>query len=80
MMLYYYLPAATRLKALRTKTASELVGLVAETLEGLNVIQAFGKNEYFVATAAMRYATSGFMFGYVWGCCWEVKRREECKI
>eukprot|EP00798_Chlamydomonas_sp_ICE-L_P021717 gene21717-28737_t len=54
MMLYYYLPAATRLKALRTKTASELVGLVAETLEGLNVIQAFGKNEYFVATAAMR--------------------------
>eukprot|EP00798_Chlamydomonas_sp_ICE-L_P026578 gene26578-18344_t len=54
MMLFYYLPAATRLKALRTKTASELVGLVAETLEGLNVIQAFGKNEYFVATAAVR--------------------------
>jgi hypothetical protein len=30
----------------------ELVGLVAETLEGLPIITAFNQNKYFVATAA----------------------------
>jgi ABC-type multidrug transport system fused ATPase/permease subunit len=30
----------------------DLVGLVAETLEGLPIITAFGQNKYFVATAA----------------------------
>jgi len=54
IMLYFYLPAATCLKSFRTKTASEVVGLVAETLEGLSVIQAFQKNDYFVATASSR--------------------------
>jgi ABC-type multidrug transport system fused ATPase/permease subunit len=32
--------------------AGDLVGLVAETLEGLPIITAFGQNKYFVATAA----------------------------
>jgi ABC-type multidrug transport system fused ATPase/permease subunit len=32
--------------------AGDLVGLVAETLEGLPIITAFGQNKYFIATAA----------------------------
>jgi ABC-type multidrug transport system fused ATPase/permease subunit len=32
--------------------SGELVGLVAETLEGLPIITAFGQNKYFVATAS----------------------------
>ena len=53
-MLIYYLPAATTLKVLRTNTAGDLVGLVAESLEGLNIIQAMGKTNYFVETAMIR--------------------------
>ncbi|KAG1658983.1 hypothetical protein FOA52_008685 [Chlamydomonas sp. UWO 241] len=53
-MLWYYLPCATKIKAHIVKTQSQLVGLVAETLEGLHVIQAFDKTNYFVQTAIMR--------------------------
>uniref|UniRef100_A0A383WNY2 Uncharacterized protein n=1 Tax=Tetradesmus obliquus TaxID=3088 RepID=A0A383WNY2_TETOB len=52
VMLYFYLPAATALKQQKAETAGDLVGLVAETLEGLPIITAFGQNKYFVATAA----------------------------
>uniref|UniRef100_A0A383VW30 Uncharacterized protein n=1 Tax=Tetradesmus obliquus TaxID=3088 RepID=A0A383VW30_TETOB len=52
VMLYFYLPAATTLKKQKTETAGELVGLVAETLDGLPIITAFGQNKYFIATAA----------------------------
>ncbi|WIA12457.1 hypothetical protein OEZ85_012492 [Tetradesmus obliquus] len=52
IMLRYYLPAATTLKKQRAETAGDLVGLVAETLEGLPIITAFNQNKYFVATAA----------------------------
>eukprot|EP00878_Enallax_costatus_P000230 GHUV01000294.1.p1 GENE.GHUV01000294.1~~GHUV01000294.1.p1 ORF type:complete len:1290 (+),score=442.33 GHUV01000294.1:122-3991(+) len=51
IMLYFYLPAATTLKKQKVETAGDLVGLVAETLEGLPIIGAFGQNKYFVATA-----------------------------
>ncbi len=54
IMLAFYLPAATKLKALRTTSAGALVGLVAETLEGLNVVQAFNKTNYFVQTSILR--------------------------
>ncbi|KAJ9527211.1 hypothetical protein QJQ45_025467 [Haematococcus lacustris] len=54
IMLVFYLPAATKLKGHRTSTAGALVGLVAETLEGLSVIQAFNKTEYFIQTAIQR--------------------------
>ncbi|KAG1659736.1 hypothetical protein FOA52_006006 [Chlamydomonas sp. UWO 241] len=53
-MLWYYLPCATKIKAHIVKTQSQLVGLVAETVEGLHVIQAFDKTSYFVQTAIMR--------------------------
>ncbi|KAG1674667.1 hypothetical protein FOA52_007191 [Chlamydomonas sp. UWO 241] len=53
-MLWYYLPCATKIKAHIVGTQSQLVGLVAETLEGLHVIQAFDKTTYFVQTAIMR--------------------------
>ncbi len=52
IMLWAYLPAATALKKARTDSAGALVGLVAETLEGLAVVQAFGKQEYFIGEAA----------------------------
>lgn len=54
IMLGFYLPAATRLKQHRTTTGGALVGLVAETLEGLSVVQAFDKTQYFVQTAVTR--------------------------
>ena len=54
IMLAFYLPAASKLKAHRNTTGGNLVGLVAETLEGLSVVQAFGKTEYFVQTAIQR--------------------------
>ncbi|KAJ9510651.1 hypothetical protein QJQ45_027539, partial [Haematococcus lacustris] len=54
IMLVFYLPAATKLKAHRTTTGGALVGLVAETLEGLSVIQAFNKTEFFIQTAIQR--------------------------
>jgi len=43
IMLVFYLPAATKLKKLRHETTGSLVGLVAETLEGLSVINAYGE-------------------------------------
>ncbi|KAI8468106.1 MAG: hypothetical protein J3K34DRAFT_479395 [Monoraphidium minutum] len=46
-MLALYLPAATHLKKLRMGTAGDLVTLVAESLDGLGVIQAYGKQGYF---------------------------------
>ena len=48
LMLYLYLPAATRMKALRATTAGELVGLAAETLEGLKLVQAFRHEAHFI--------------------------------
>ncbi len=51
IMLIFYIPAATKIKALRTSSGGALVGLVAEALEGLPIIQAFGKTSYFVDTA-----------------------------
>jgi ATP-binding cassette, subfamily C (CFTR/MRP), member 1 len=41
IMLRVYLPAATQVKRMRATTAGSLVGLVAETLEGLPLIQAY---------------------------------------
>jgi ABC-type multidrug transport system fused ATPase/permease subunit len=52
VMLFFYLPAATTLKQQKVETAGDLIGLVAETLEGLPIITAFGQNKYFIATAA----------------------------
>lgn len=43
LMLALYLPAATHLKKLRMGTAGDLVTLIAESLDGLPVIQAFAK-------------------------------------
>ena len=43
IMLAFYLPAATQLKKHKADSAGQLVGLVAETLEGLNVINAYGE-------------------------------------
>jgi ABC-type multidrug transport system fused ATPase/permease subunit len=48
LMLFLYLPAATHLKKLRLNTAGDVVTLVAEALDGLPVIQAYGKQPYFV--------------------------------
>ncbi|KAG2424609.1 hypothetical protein HXX76_014334 [Chlamydomonas incerta] len=54
IMLAIYLPAATALKKARAVSGGALVGLVAETLEGLNVVQAFSKQEFFIDEAARR--------------------------
>ncbi|GLI68304.1 hypothetical protein VaNZ11_012665 [Volvox africanus] len=54
IMLSIYLPAATALKKARAVSGGVLVGLVAEVLEGLNVVQAFSKQEYFIEEAARR--------------------------
>ena len=48
IMLYLYLPAATKVKTLRASSAGALVGLSAETLEGLKVVQAFSHQPHFV--------------------------------
>jgi ABC-type multidrug transport system fused ATPase/permease subunit len=48
IMLRLYLPTATKIKTLVSDTAGSLVGLTAESLEGLEVIQAFQHEEYFV--------------------------------
>ena len=48
LMLYLYLPAATKMKALRAATAGELVGLAAEVLEGLKLVQAFRHEDHFI--------------------------------
>jgi len=53
-ILAFYLPAATALKKHRAETAGDLVGLVAETLEGLPVINAFAQRQYFLDTAEYR--------------------------
>ncbi|GLC36807.1 hypothetical protein PLESTM_000504000 [Pleodorina starrii] len=54
IMLSVYLPAATALKKTRAVSGGQLVGLVAEVLEGLNVVQAFSKQEFFIEEAARR--------------------------
>ena len=54
IMMYFYLPAAMALKKVRAVTSGALVGLVAETLEGLNVIQAFSKQDFFIQEACRR--------------------------
>jgi hypothetical protein len=48
IMLKIYLPAATKVKAIRAKTSGALVGLSAEVLEGLKVVQAYCHQNYFV--------------------------------
>jgi energy-converting hydrogenase Eha subunit A len=48
VMLRLYLPAATKVKHLRSSTAGALVGLTAEVLEGLKVINAYGHQDHFV--------------------------------
>lgn len=48
IMLRLYLPTATKIKALVSDTAGSLVGLTAESLEGLEVIQAYQHEDYFV--------------------------------
>ncbi len=53
-MLSLYLPAATALKKARSVSGGQLVGLVAETLEGLAVVQAFSKQDFFIREAARR--------------------------
>ncbi|GIL76626.1 hypothetical protein Vretifemale_6124, partial [Volvox reticuliferus] len=53
-MLSIYLPAATALKKARAVSGGQLVGLVAEVLEGLSVVQAFSKQAYFIDEAARR--------------------------
>jgi ABC-type multidrug transport system fused ATPase/permease subunit len=47
IMLAVYLPAATHLKKLRMGTAGDVVTLIAEALDGLGVIQAYNKQQYF---------------------------------
>ncbi|GBF87685.1 hypothetical protein Rsub_00396 [Raphidocelis subcapitata] len=47
IMLMLYLPAATHLKKLRLNTSGDLVTLIAEALDGLPVIQAYGRQPYF---------------------------------
>ncbi|KAL4427322.1 hypothetical protein ABPG77_003231 [Micractinium sp. CCAP 211/92] len=54
LMLTIYLPAATHLKKLRMGTAGDLVTLVAESLDGLGVIQAFNKQGYFTHVTSQR--------------------------
>lgn len=48
VMLRVYLPTATRIKKLRLDSAGSLVGLTAEVLEGLPLVQAYSKEEHFV--------------------------------
>ena len=48
VMLRLYLPAATQVKHLRAKSAGKVVGLSAEVLEGLKVVQAYRHQEHFV--------------------------------
>lgn len=48
LMLRLYLPTATKIKAIVSDTAGSLVGLTAESLEGLEVIQAYQHEDYFV--------------------------------
>jgi ATP-binding cassette subfamily C (CFTR/MRP) protein 1 len=63
IMVYIYMPAALALKKARVGTSGALVGLVAETLEGLNVVQAFGKQDFFINEAARRTdATNAAVF------------------
>ncbi|GIL55941.1 hypothetical protein Vafri_11394, partial [Volvox africanus] len=54
LMLSIYLPAATALKKARAVSGGQLVGLVAEVLEGLSVVQAFSKQTFFIDEAARR--------------------------
>jgi ATP-binding cassette, subfamily C (CFTR/MRP), member 1 len=49
-----YLPAATQLKFLTAETNGALTGLVSEALEGLDVIQAYKKQNYFIHESESR--------------------------
>jgi len=53
IMVYFYMPAATKLKVVKSDQNSLLVGMVAEVLEGLPVIQAYNKEEYFCNQAGV---------------------------
>jgi ABC-type multidrug transport system fused ATPase/permease subunit len=46
--LYTYLPASTQLKHLSAQSNGSLTGLISEALEGLEVIQAYDKQAYFI--------------------------------
>jgi ABC-type multidrug transport system fused ATPase/permease subunit len=48
IMLLLYLPAATQIKEMAARTAGSLVGLTAESLEGLGIIQAYQHEEHFI--------------------------------
>ena len=53
IMLRLYLPTATKIKGLVSDTAGTLVGLTTESLEGLDVIQAFQHEDYFVKVSSL---------------------------
>lgn len=52
--LLVYLPCATQLKFLTADSNGAVTGLVSEALEGLDVIQAYQKREYFIAESEKR--------------------------
>jgi len=52
--LYVYLPPATKLKYLTADNGGALTGLVSEALEGLDVIQAYNKQAYFIVESEKR--------------------------
>jgi hypothetical protein len=57
VMLRIYLPSATRIKKLRLDTAGSLVGLTAEVLEGLPLVQAYSKENHFVRVRCLLLLT-----------------------
>jgi ATP-binding cassette, subfamily C (CFTR/MRP), member 1 len=57
LALLQYLPAATQLKWLTADSSSELTTLVSEALEGLDVLQAYHKQPYFIQEAEKRLNT-----------------------
>lgn len=48
VMLLLYLPAATQMKAMKAKTAGEVVTLVTEVLEGLNALQTHHQQDLYL--------------------------------
>lgn len=54
IMLALYMPAATHLKKLRMDSSGAVVTLVAEALDGLQTIQAFNQQQYFVQWTSQR--------------------------
>lgn len=49
---YFYLPAATTLKRWAGETASAVFVHVDESLQGMDVIRAFGAVDYFIQVGA----------------------------